>query len=297
METLRGQVSELIVTPALASVLPWSLNYALQKQFSRFPHIYGEETTRAESSARASGLCETGRVWRRQYRLNRIVDGADPWVSRFRSDRWLERHVVVEGAWPEDGAFVATSMHWGTGLWAMRHIRRQRGPVSLVMRPESEWGDSCSWFMRHYYRRVEGLIARAGGAPPIYTGSGTRARLEEALKGGRIVMAMLDVPRSLARESSAYEFLGQRAYFASGVVNIAVNLGVPVVPFSIGLDYGSGQRRLRIQPPIVGKDTDQTMIEISTYFDRMVRDQSPAWHLWHLHEEFLPSGPAAEPRP
>jgi hypothetical protein len=295
METLRGQFSEMVLLPAVASALPWSLNYALQRQVSRLSFIYGKATDQAEKSAKASGLFETGQVWRRQYRLNRIVDGTDPWISLTRSDRWLARHVVANGAWPSEGPFVATSMHWGTGLWAMRHIQHQRGPNSLVMRPESEWGDTVSWPMRRYYRWVERIVARSGGAPPIFTGPGIRGRIEGALAEGRIVMAMLDVPRSLSRERQAYDFLGEPAYFASGVINIAVNQGIPVVPFSIGLDYETGKRQLHIEKPITGKSTHDTMSDISKFFDLMVRNQPTAWHLWHLHQAFLSSEPPEQP--
>lgn len=289
METLRSQFAELVFLPVLAALLPWSINYRLQRQLSRVPFIYGRETAQAEYSAQSKGFVGSSPVWRRQYRLTRMIDNSDPWVALCRGDHWLHRHIQVEGSWPTSGPFVATSMHWGTGLWAMRHIRHTCGPNSLVMRPEAEWGESVSRPMRVYFRLIERIIERSGGAQPIFTGPGFKRRIEKALEDGQIVMAMLDVPQSLSRERHAHQFLGDPAFFASGIIDIAVTQNIPVVPFSIGVDYPSGKRRLHIQQPILGKDTRETMSEIVSYYDRMVRGQPTAWHLWHCHKAFLAS--------
>jgi len=289
METLRSQFAELVFLPALATLLPWSINYRLQRQLSRMSFIYGRETAEAECSAQSKGFVDSSAVWRRHYRLTRMIDSSDPWVALCRGDHWLHRHIQVEGSWPKSGPFVATSMHWGTGLWAMRHIRSLCGPNSLVMRPEAEWGDTVSKPMCVYFRWIERIVERSGGAQPIFTGPGFKKRIEQALEDGQIVMAMLDVPQSLSRERHAHNFLGDPAFFASGIIDIAVSQNVPVVPFSIGVDYPSGRRRLHIQPPIWGKNTLETMRDIVSYYDQMVRGQPTAWHLWHCHEAFLAS--------
>jgi len=289
METLRGQLSELVLLPALAFLLPWSLNYRLQKQLSRLQLFYGGETDLAAVAARSRLSMDSPEVWRRQYRLTRMVDGADPWISLARNDSWLSKNVDVDGCWPAEGPFLATSMHWGTGLWAMRHIRHSRGPVALLMRPESEWAATVSAPMRVYYRMIERIVARSGGAEPIFSGSGTRERVQAVLSKGGAVMAMLDVTQSLSREQHAYEFLGRQTHFASGIINIAVQMGVPIVPFCMSLDYASGARVLHIRPPIRERQTHGAMEVIAKHFDYMVRSQPTAWHLWPYYESFLAS--------
>src|SRR5207249_8292228 len=61
-------------------------------------------------------------TWAAAYRLIQLIDRADMWLSRFRSDRWIDHHLEVEGdAWP-DRPFVGITFHYGAGLWSIRHL-------------------------------------------------------------------------------------------------------------------------------------------------------------------------------
>ncbi len=287
MNRLRGQLAELVVLPFLARLLPWAPLYRVVRYLSRVPWLYRDATDKAEAAARDTGLFEPDRIWRRHYRINRLVDGMDMELSASRGDRWMERNLDVSGAWPDRGLFLATSFHWGTGIWALRHVRRHAGPISLVLRPESEWGGNSSGPMRRYLRSCERKLEDAGGAPILFTGPGLTGRLHEAFEAGRNVLALVDVPKGANKDGFAVDFLGQPTYFASGVVNLAVQRGVPVVPYSIGLDFASGRRRLEILPAVQAGDTREVMQQLAAYFDRVVRRQSASWHFWPFHRAFL----------
>jgi hypothetical protein len=287
MNRLRGQIAELILLPAAACLLPWSWLYRIVRVLSRLPWLYREATDQAEAAAERTGLFEPDRIWRRHYRINRLVDGIDLWLSPARGDRWMDRNLDVKGAWPVGGPFVATSLHWGTGVWALRHVRRHAGPIAMILRPEAEWHGAFSWPMRRYLRSCERWIASAGGAPIMFTGPGLTARLSDAFTAGTNLLALVDVPKGANQDGFPVEFLGRPTYFASGVINIAVEQGIPIVPYSIGLDFATGRRRLEILPPVAANDTREVMAQLAAYFDRVVRRQSASWHFWPFHRAFL----------
>lgn len=287
MAKLRGQITELILVPAIASLLPWSWTYRLLRQLSRVSWLYRDETELAEAAADANGIFQTGRVWRRHYRLNKLIDGVDPWLIRFRSERWMQRHLEVEGSWPTDGPFVAISIHWGAGMWGVRHIQHSTQPVSVILRPVTEWGVVFSTPKRIYVEFCEREIVRAGGAPITVSGPGLTARMTEQIELGKNLLALLDVPKGTNKGGFPVDFLGQPTYFATGIVNIAVQNNWPIVPYSIGVDFATGKRQLEIRPPVRVTDLRDSVTQLAAYFDEVVRREPSLWQFWHLHRAFL----------
>lgn len=287
MAGLRGQLTELIVIPAVAVLLPWSWTYRLLRQLSRASWLYREETELAEAAANANGIFETGSVWRRHFRINKLIDGVDPWLIRFRSKRWMEKHLDVNGAWPTDGPFIALSIHWGAGMWGIRHIKNNSQPVSVIARPFSEWGVDCSKPYRVYIKCYEREIERAGGTDITVTGPGLTGRMAEQIEMGHGLLALMDVPKGANEGGFPVDFLGQPTYFATGIVNIAVKNNWPIVPYAIGVDFKTGKRKLEIKPPINATDTREAMTQLAAYFDGVVRREPTLWLFWHLHGAFL----------
>lgn len=287
MATLRGQIPELLLLPALACLSPWPVFYRLARQLSRVRCLHGESTAQALQAAQKAGLVDDPALWQRQFRLNKLIDSVDPWLSLLRSDRWQARQLDVQGNWPTQGPFVAASLHWGTGMAALKHIRDQAGPVSMVLRPVQEWGESFSPPMRFYLEAYEREIARAGGAPITTTGPGLTRRLHELVNTGKNLLVLLDVPKGSNRNALPVDFLGQPTFFANGVINLALQAGLPIVPYSIGLDFRSGRRRLEILPPLTATELAPVMQQLATYFDLVVKRQSAGWHFWPLHQALL----------
>jgi len=286
MAKLRGQISELLGVPMLACALPWPWFYVAARQLSRINRLYRTETDQALAAAAATGLFETDHIWRRHYRLNKLIDAVDPWLSRSRGEAWVTKYVDVEGRWPE-APFAAVSLHWGTGLWALHHMRMHAAEVSMVLRPFAEWGGAFSAPMRMYLQRYEQEIARAGGAPITPTGSGLTQRVEDVFEQGRNLLVLLDVPKGNNREPIPIDFLGQPTYFASGMINMVLGLDRPLVPYAIGVDFASGKRKLRIGSPVSGMQTAAAMDQMAKFFDPIVREQPASWHFWPLYSKFL----------
>ena len=67
---------------------------------------------------------EDEREWCRRFRLVRLVDHADFWLSRTRSARWLREYVDGATQFPlRDRAAVGIFFHWCAGMWGVRALR------------------------------------------------------------------------------------------------------------------------------------------------------------------------------
>lgn len=172
-------------------------------------------------------------------------------------------------------------------MWALRHIHRNAGPVSMILRPKEEWGSAFSMPMRFYLDSYEREIGRAGGAPVTVTGPGFTSRISDMFDKGNNLLVLLDVPLGANKDGFPVSFLGQPTFFATGVVNMAVQKGWPIVPYSIGLDFATGRRKMEIKPAIQADDVRDAMTQLAAYFDGVVRQQPSGWHFWPLHNAFL----------
>ena len=112
---------ELFLLPGLAAILPWRWSFRLFRGVANGRRLYPEVEWMVRG-ARSAGAADDEEGWRSALRLTRLFSFADLYLSMFRSDRWLRRHVDVSGNWPR-GAFLAVTYHWGAGLWALRHLK------------------------------------------------------------------------------------------------------------------------------------------------------------------------------
>jgi len=290
MIRLRGQITGLIVLPALAVIMPWRLFFRLARVVSRFSWLFKVETQQAVAGAQQTGLFVADKVWCRHYRMYKIIDAVDPWLSRFRSDTWMVRHIDVFGEWPENTPFIANSMHFGAGFWALRHIRVNACPISLIMRPFDEWQKAFSWPMQVYLKAYEKAVLRAQGAAVTYTGKGFTERFKASLAAGNNQLSMIDVPKGKNINAFHVEFLGRPTYFVNGVVALAKQLDRPVVPYVMIVDFKTGRRQLHIGIPIAQESSlKESIQELAAFFDPFIRHDSAAWQLWGQYSAFLNS--------
>ena len=127
MQRLRRELSDLlevVLFPGLAAALPWSLCFRLFKRMSRWKFLYRESCEKALAEAGKRGFAPDPAAWLAQRRLVTLVDHADHYLTRTRSDAWMKRHLSVEGDWPApDQASLQLTFHWGAGMWALRHAQ------------------------------------------------------------------------------------------------------------------------------------------------------------------------------
>lgn len=119
----------------------------------------------------------------------------------------------------QGGGFVLLTAHVGNWQTVMTYLRRLGRKVNLVMRPEDNPAVRQSL-----------QIDAAGGAVSIISPEGFLGGVVEAMNAlgrGEVVSLMGD--RSYGFSPVAVDFLGARAWFASGAFHIAAMAGTPVV--------------------------------------------------------------------
>ncbi len=257
--------------------------------------VFPQETEQALAGVRSIEPSADEKAWQNAHRLVRLVDHADLYLSILRSDRWLARHVTVEGRWPERGPFLAAFFHWGAGLWGLRHLSHHRHSAAfLSVHFDRETFRAAP--LRYWYARLRAWeTGRAAARPLIYTGNAP-AQMRRIYRQGHNVTAALDVPLAQTRGSLPARLFERPAWLPKGVIRIAVRLRVPIVVFSMGLNHDTGARQLRISDPISGNDENELAAHFAQILERLIAADSPAWHMWaHVQDFFVEGATAAEP--
>ncbi len=286
-EQLRDAL-QLFVVPCLAACLPWSLGFRLLARVAQAQWTFPRETENALAAARSLGPIPDEAQWRTRHRLLRLVDHADLYLSLLRSDRWLARHVTVEGRWPDRGPYLAAFFHWGAGMWALRHLRHCGQSATFL----SIYFDRLIYRaipVRYWYARLRAWeTGRAAGSPLIYTGNAP-AEMRRLYRQGKNVTAAIDVPLAQTRSRLPAKLFGREAMLPSGVIRIALRMNIPIVVFSVALDYETGHRHLRITPPLGVAGEAELAQEFARQLEELVASDSPGWQMWVQLQQFFPA--------
>jgi hypothetical protein len=272
----RAQVSECILVPALG-VLPWSVAWPMMRWMAQRGGPFDDAAQRAAEVADTRGFVGDRREWLGSYRLTRIVDQVDPVLAALRGDRWMDRHLVVEGDPLPRPPCVLVGFHYGAGFWTLRHLRRHAHRVAFVSaRVDSTQAPGEPLRLALMRRRIA-WIERAGGAPVIFVGGSTE-RIRAALRTGTSILGMVDVPQPPSAGGVERPFLDGMARFPDGLVRLAAAEGVPIIAYLPRLDRATGDRRLTLTRLPAG--AEDSMRALVAMLDRAVREDPAAWHLW-----------------
>lgn len=282
-ESWRAQVAECIVIPALAA-LPWSLAWATMLRMARRGTCFADTAARAADIAAMHGFVRNRSAWLFEHRLMRIVDQVDPVLALTRGDRWMDRHLVVEGDPLPPPPCVAVGFHYGAGFWTLRHLRRAGHRAAFVSARVDATQAPGQPLRLAFMRRKIGWVERAGGAPIIFVGGGT-GKIRAALRSGISILGMVDVPLPSSTNVVEWPFLDGVGRFSDGLVRLAAAEGVPIVGYLPMLDPVTGDRRLILKR--VATDGEDPMRSLVAMLDRAVRDDPPAWHLWVHWPHFM----------
>lgn len=290
LELLRKEFRdfiELVLVPGMALFLPWPLCFRLFRLLSRAPFLYARQTALALEQAQKMGFVGDKQKWGAAFRLVQLVDHADLYLSRFRSDRWMDRHLVVSGdPWPDPlTPFLAISFHWGAGLWSLRDLNRHGFRTAFMFRKFSE--GSAGYVVTKYAHWRLGEVERAGGASPIVTGPNVIERVRQTLQNGVSVAVLLDAPHTNPDNCIQAKLFGRNARFPGGVIRFAVEKQIPVFAFTLSFDQNTGRRRLAIKGPFPIQNEQELMDDLVSVLAEAVRRQPYAWHFWPYLESFL----------
>lgn len=285
----------LFVLPGLVAVLPWPLGFAVLKRCARVDLLYRSSVAPAWSVARRYLPDADETAWKRRHRLLRLVEPVDSYLTLLRGRTWWRRRIVRDGAWPAAGTpALLLTFHWGAGHWVWSQLRMHGIDAHFLARQPGP-GDLGVGRLSVLYGRFRGwALRRIGSAGPLYLG-GSVPQIEAAFAEGRSIVGMLDLPPRPARSAFRASLLGRTVRLPSGLAELAVRSGVPVVIFSCGLDPDTGTRTLRIETLPADAGIEQIMVRYAAHLDRCLREQPAYWQMWSAADAIFEAAPPPAP--
>lgn len=282
-------ILELGLLPALAIVLPWSICFRLFGWLAQWDWLYREPTRRAIEQARQRGWLIGGeREWARRRRLVTLIDHADFYLGRTRSDAWLARNLQTNGQWPAPGvSALLCTFHWGASMWALRHAKLNGMKAHFVLASLDRSHFSGRPILHAYAKartaqcdyELEGLRLDAS--------SRLRSDFSKILSTNEQIMAVIDVPADNFEIKQVVTILEMRAEVPNGLMRLAVDQQLPVTLFSIGIDFATGRRTLNIKQLGVFHQVDELATQAFDYLDAAIRSSPPSWHFWSEATRFF----------
>ncbi len=280
---------ELVLVPGLAALMPWPLAFRLLRRLTRHTSLYREGGANALAQARARGWVGDAAHWALVRRIVTLVDHADLYLARTRSDAWMARHMDVQGHWPPPGQpGLICTFHWGAGMWGLRHARAAGLKAHALVAPLEGAHFAGRPVLQAYARARTAEVTRSLGCPALDTSASLRPALQ-ALRAGEQVLAAIDVPADQVAASDEIALLGMRARVPRGLLRLAVDQRLPVTVYLTGLQVSDGRRLLRIHQLGVHASIERLMQEVFALLDLAIREDPPAWHFWGEAERIFVS--------
>lgn len=290
MARLRREIRDLVqmvLAPALPSVLPWRMALWVYRLLSRSRWLFGAQVEASIRAAMDQLPKQDEAALRRRLRLVRLLDAADLYLARRTPvNRAPAGHFRRQGEWPEKGPFIAVSFHYGNGMWMLRDARRAGLRTVVIAAPFEDSMFAGRTIELHYARWRWAEMDRSAGAPSAFRPK-IRPKLVSALEEGKVVMSLLDIPPQLVPSRQLpVTLLGQPATLPCGIFDLAQALDVPVVPYWVTLD-AKGQRTLHVASARRISDPEAELAWFAEQLDRLIRDDPGAWHFWPQWPQWL----------
>lgn len=274
-----GDLFALYLLPGFVALLPWPLGFALLKRIARSERLYRDAVEPAWQAACAYDPGSDAKQWKYRFRLLRLVDHADVYLTLLRGRGWRRRHVTQSGTWPLPGACVFLTYHWGAGNWIWALLREHGFAAHFVMqRPQGQSHGLTRLSHTFGYFRAWAL-QRASAACVLFTG-GSSGEVTAALRTGSSIVGMLDLPVRPEQRCERLRLLDKDVRLPVGLARLGIEANASIAIFSFGLDFASGQRDLRIKtlPPDLPLAT--VMQHYAAHLDARLRAEPAAWQIW-----------------
>lgn len=284
MRQLRTQVFEawqFFILPGVAALLPWRLGWRWLKYWAqRVDGPFDEPAQAATGIAPRYLEIGSAQKFAARVRLLWLMDYCDLYLSITRWRRsWRPWHVARRGAWPQ-GAFIAAGFHHGTCHWVFKSLAED-GHDSMVISVRWTREQYRGYPLRYWYGRLRYWdMARLGRKPVAYR-PGIRDLLAKTLADSAAVVGLIDLPPRMApRGQHPLRMLDLDLSLPEGVVAIAREAGVPIVPYWMEFDDDMYRRCFCVGEPIDASDTDAALSQLAVILDRQIRSAPAAWFFW-----------------
>ncbi|PUA98814.1 hypothetical protein C8C99_3690 [Acidovorax sp. 107] len=278
---------ELVLLPGLAAVLPWPVAFRLFKALALCGWLYREPCLRALTLARGMGMVRDEKVWLQERRLITLIDHADHYLFRCRTNRWMHRFVEVSGQWqPAGKPGLLVTFHWGLGLWSLRHAATEGlHPHMLVAATEGPPFQG-RWFLHRYIKARMDTVQRASGRPVIYAQGGL-PKVLDTLAAQEQVLVVLDVPPDQVAKTRRVSLLGRSVNVPRVLPSLAVQQKVPVTVVLMNVDMQTGLRLLDLEILEPGNNEDELTKALFERLERVMLLRPASWHLWGEAQRFF----------
>jgi len=268
--------------PLVAALLPWRLARRWLRGWAARAGGPFDEAARAAAPIAPQHLdVGDAAAFAAAVRLVWLLDACDVYLSLTRwRRRWWPWHIERVGAWPQTGAFLAAGFHHGTGLWVFRSLA-QSGRRSVLVSARWQRDDYRGLPLRYWYGRLRGWDVQRVSGNPVAFRPGVRDKLSSALGAGMPVVGVIDMPPRLApRGQQHVRLLDRDASFPDGLLALARDAGVPVVPYWVDFDLQHCTRRFCIGAPLDPHQPAATLQALADILDRQIRRTPSAWFFW-----------------
>jgi hypothetical protein len=233
------------------------------------------------------GWADDPTTWLAMRRLVTLVDHADFYLERTRSNRWLRKHVDTEGVWPQPGEpAVLLTFHWGAGLWALRHAASVGLNGSFMVASTHPDHFKGRYILRRYVTSRNASVTRMLGRPTLDVSAPLRPALK-VLQASEQLIAVVDVPSDQVAASQPIHLLGLPARVPRALLRVAVERSIRVSVFLPGICLSSGRRLLRIRDLGIRTDIDTLTNDVFAELEKAITESPPAWHFWSEADRFF----------
>lgn len=285
-DELRDLV-EVVLLPGLAAILPWRLTFRVFGRLARRDWLYRQASKRALTEALARGWAGVPEQWLWRRKMTTLVDHADHYLARTRSDRWMDRYLDVQGQWPQPGqAALLLTFHWGAGMWALRHAKRAGLTGHMLVAPLQGAHFAGRSLLHRYIKARTNSIALALKAPFFDVANDMRA-LFKALNRNEQILAVIDVPADQVSASQPLTILGMQARVPTALLRLAVERSLPVYIYVTGVRMEDGRRFLRIRRASDDAGLDALVHDVFQQLEQVITEDPPAWHFWSEAQRFF----------
>jgi hypothetical protein len=284
-QMLKKQILDIcfiFLIPGVASLLPYRIAYRWLYHWAKIKKgPLNGRVTEALAVAKQKVPLDDEEKFSARMRLLYLLDCYDLYKSILRSRRSaISAQVEQVGQWPPAGRFIALGFHYGAGHYVLRSLARANISFSFISRRlcREEYTDHP---LHYWYNSLRARdIVRLGGRPIAFR-PGIVQKLEATLQEGGAVVGMIDLPPQLApRKRRVVKLLGHELGFPSGLVDLARDHKVPIVPYWIEFDAELYRRRIHIGEPVVPDESDSILTDLAATLDEQIRTSPHAWLLW-----------------
>jgi drug/metabolite transporter (DMT)-like permease len=279
--TLWDRVRDTLVLPLMLALAPGGLRRRLAAWIRTYEPIYRYELRSAREGYLKSGLPQPVDEVIADLRLTRVLDFTDPWLSLFRSDAWVKKHLHLDDRErvPNEAALFLI-FHYGGGWWMSRYFRNMGERISIVMFRGEPANNLAARYLHKWGDIRLKWIEKICRSPLIVTDDGGAGRkIKDVWAGGAHMYIASDMPPVLVKDSVGVPFFGRTGYFPVKPLELAASVNVPVYALIAGWDLRAFTPTLAFVR-LRGDTPTERLAHLVSLYEEKLRANPGLWHLW-----------------